>query len=229
MRFPDLAAPGRLLLPLLLPLLLAAASALASPANPQSGIDYVTLAQPQPVQTAGKKVEVIEFFMYHCPVCNALEPGFENWIRQQGDRITVRRVHFPYTGPNDPEAHLYLTLEALGKVDQMHAKIFKAVHVDRIRLNKDEAIVDWVAKNGIDRATFLNAWNSFGVTMKLRQLSKVAANYGIDSAPALVIDGRYMTSPATVGAKFEPRDRAALFEATLQVASALVDKAAQAR
>jgi thiol:disulfide interchange protein DsbA len=225
MRFPDLAAPGRLLLPLLL----ASASALASPANPQSGIDYVTLAQPQPVQTAGKKVEVIEFFMYHCPVCNALEPGFENWIRQQGDRITVRRVHFPYTGPNDPEAHLYLTLEALGKVDQMHAKIFKAVHVDRIRLNKDEAIVDWVAKNGIDRATFLNAWNSFGVTMKLRQLSKVAANYGIDSAPALVIDGRYMTSPATVGAKFEPRDRAALFEATLQVATALVDKAAQAR
>jgi thiol:disulfide interchange protein DsbA len=229
MRLPDLAAPGRLLFPLLLPLLLASANVLASPANPQSGVDYVTLAQPQPVQTAGKKVEVIEFFMYHCPVCNALEPGFENWIRQQGDRITVRRVHFPYTGPNDPEAHLYLTLEALGKVDQMHAKIFKAVHVDRIRLNKDEAIVDWVAKNGIDRATFLNAWNSFGVTMKLRQLSKIAANYGIDSAPALVIDGRYMTSPATVGAKFEPRDRAALFEATLQVATALVDKAAQAR
>jgi len=149
MRFLDLAAASVLLL--------ASITALASPANPQSGVDYVTLSQAQPVQATGKKVEVIEFFMYHCPVCNALEPGFENWIRQQGDRITVRRVHFPYTGPNDPEAHLYLTLEALGKVDQMHAKIFKAVHVDRIRLNKDDAIIDWVAKNGIDRATFLNA------------------------------------------------------------------------
>ena len=221
MRFLDLAVAGLFLL--------ASTATLASPTNPQNGVDYVTLAQPQPVQAAGKKVEVIEFFMYHCPVCNALEPGFENWIRQQGDRISVRRVHFPYTGPNDPEAHLYLTLEALGKVDGMHAKIFKAVHVDRIRLNKDDAIIDWVAKNGIDRATFLNAWNSFGVTMKLRQLGKIAANYGIDSAPALVIDGRYMTSPATVGAKFEPRDRAALFDATLQVASALVDKAAQSK
>jgi len=221
MRFLDLALAGLFLL--------ASTATLASPTNPQNGVDYVTLAQPQPVQAAGKKVEVIEFFMYHCPVCNALEPGFENWIRQQGDRISVRRVHFPYTGPNDPEAHLYLTLEALGKVDGMHAKIFKAVHVDRIRLNKDDAIIDWVAKNGIDRATFLNAWNSFGVTMKLRQLGKIAANYGIDSAPALVIDGRYMTSPATVGAKFEPRDRAALFDATLQVASALVDKAAQSK
>jgi len=221
MRFLDLAAASVFLL--------ASTATLASPANPQSGVDYVTLAQPQPVQAAGKKVEVIEFFMYHCPVCNALEPGLQNWIRQQGDRITVRRVHFPYTGPNDPEAHLYLTLEALGKVDQMHAKIFKAVHGDRIRLNKDEAIIDWVSKNGIDRATFLNAWNSFGVTTKLRQLGKIVANYGIDSAPALVIDGRYMTSPATVGAKFQPDDRAALFEATLQVASALVDKAAQSK
>ena len=221
MRFLDLAAASLFLL--------ASTATFASPANPQNGVDYVTLAQPQPVQAAGKKVEVIEFFMYHCPVCNAMEPMFEDWIRKQGDRITVRRVHFPYTGPNDPEAHLYLTLEALGKVDGVHAKIFKAVHVDRIRLNKDDAIIDWVAKNGIDRATFLNAWNSFGVTMKLRQLGKIAANYGIDSAPALVIDGRYMTSPATVGAKFEPRDRAALFDATLQVATALVDKAAQSK
>jgi len=221
MRFLDLAAASVFLL--------ASTAAPASPANPQNGVDYVTLAQPQPVQATGKKVEVIEFFMYHCPVCNALEPGFENWIRQQGDRISVRRVHFPYTGPNDPEAHLYLTLEALGKVDQMHAKIFKAVHADRIRLNKDDAIIDWVAKNGIDRATFLNAWNSFGVNTKLRQLAKITAAYGIDSAPALVIDGRYMTSPATVGVTFAPRERAALFDATLQVATALVDKAAQSK
>src|SRR5690348_9438193 len=109
MRFLDLAAASLFLL--------ASTAALASPANPQNGVDYLTLSQLQPVQATGKKVEVIEFFMYHCPVCNALEPGFENWTRQQGDRISVRRVHFPYTGPNDPEAHLYLTLEALGKID----------------------------------------------------------------------------------------------------------------
>jgi len=221
MRFLDLAAAGLLLL--------ASSAAFASPANPQNGVDYLTLTQPQPVQTAGKKIEVIEFFMYHCPVCNALEPGFEDWIRQQGERITVRRIHFPFTGPNDPEAHLYLTLEALGKVEQMHAKIFKAVHVDRIRLNKDEAIIDWVAKNGIDRATFLGAWNSFGVTTRLRQLGKIVASYGVDSAPALVIDGRYLTSTATLGPQLQSHDRNALFNATLQVASALVDKAAQSK
>ncbi|QJD98815.1 thiol:disulfide interchange protein DsbA/DsbL [Massilia forsythiae] len=220
MRFFDLAAAGMFLL---------ASTAFASPANPQNGVDYVTLSQAQPVQTTGKKVEVIEFFMYHCPVCNAIEPMLEDWIRKQGDRIAVRRVHFPSTGPADPEAHLYLTLEALGKVDEMHAKVFKAVHVERIRLNKDDAIIDWVAKNGIDRATFVNAWNSFGVTTRLRQLGKVTASYGVDSAPALVVDGRYLTSPSTVNVGLKTNNRDELFRATLQVADGLVAKVAQAK
>lgn len=220
MRLLDLAAASLFLL---------ASTAMASPSNPQNGVDYITLAQPQPVQAAGKKVEAIEFFMYHCPVCNAMEPMFEDWIRKQGDRITVRRVHFPFTGPADPEAHLFLTLEALGKAETMTPKVFKAVHQDRIRLSKDDAIIDWVAKNGIDRATFLNAWNSFGVTMKLRQLGRIVSDYGINHAPALVIDGRYMTSPSTVDAGRNTRDRTRLFQETLQVADALVAKAAQSK
>ena len=151
-------------------------TAFASPTDPKSGVEYVMLAQPQPVQAAGKKVEVIEFFMYHCPVCNGLEAGFEDWVKKQGDRIQVRRIHMPYSGANDPEAHLYLTLDALGRLGDMHAKVFQAVHQQRIRLNQDAAIIDWVAKNGIDRTAFLNAWNSFGVTVKLHQLEKAAAS-----------------------------------------------------
>src|SRR6476661_2316240 len=172
--------------------------AFASPANPQNGIDYTTLAQPQPVQASGKKVEVIEFFMYHCPVCNGLEPGFEEWVKKQGDRIQVRRIHMPYTGPNDPEAHLYLTLEALGRLGDMHAKVFDAVHKQRIRLNQDAAIIDWVSKNGIDRSTFLNAWNSFGVLAKLKGLERVINNYKVESVPTIIVDGKYMTSPSMV-------------------------------
>jgi len=44
-----------------------ASTAFASPADPKNGVDYQTLTAPQPVQAAGKKVEVIEFFAYHCP------------------------------------------------------------------------------------------------------------------------------------------------------------------
>jgi thiol:disulfide interchange protein DsbA len=204
-------------------------SAFASPANPQNGVDYVTLAQPQPVQATGKKVEVIEFFMYHCPVCNGLEPGFEEWVKKQGDRIQVRRIHMPYTGAADPEAHLFLTLEALGRLDDMHAKVFNAVHQQRIRLNEDAKIIDWVSKNGIDRTTFLNAWNSFGVNIKLRQLDKLLAAYKIDSVPTLVIDGKYVTSPSQANTTVKTNDPQVLFQSTLQVADALVAKAAASK
>jgi thiol:disulfide interchange protein DsbA len=207
----------------------AVSPAFASPANPQNGVDYVTLAQPQPVQAVGKKVEVIEFFMYHCPVCNGLEPGFEEWVKKQGDRIQVRRIHMPYTGANDPEAHLFLTLEALGKLDEMHGKVFNAVHQQRIRLNKDDAIIDWVSKNGIDRATFLNAWNSFGVQARMRQLNRLIGAYGVESVPTLVIDGRYMTSPSMANATLKTNNPHELFKATLQVADALVAKAAASK
>ena len=208
---------------------LAVGTAFASPTDPKNGVEYITLAQPQAVQAAGKKVEVIEFFMYHCPHCNALEPRLEQWVKKQGDNIVLRRVHIPSQGASDPEAHLYLTLEAMGKVEQMHAKVFKAMHVDRVRLTKDDTIIDWVSKNGIDRAAFLNAWNSFGVMTKLRQQSKLVEAYKVDGAPTIVIDGKYQTSPAIVYNSVKTSNEPQLFQATLQVMDALVAKAAKTK
>jgi thiol:disulfide interchange protein DsbA len=208
---------------------LAASTAFASPTDPKSGVEYVTLAQPQPVQATGKKVEVIEFFMYHCPHCNALEPQLEQWVKKQGDNIVFKRVHLPSSGPNDPEAHLRLTLEALGKAEEFQPKVFKAWHVDHLRLNTDAAIIDWVAKNGIDRNKFLEAWNSFGVTTKLRRLPQITSDYKVDSVPTIIIDGKYQTSPATVYNSVKTQNEPALFGATLQVMDALVAKAAKSK
>jgi protein dithiol oxidoreductase (disulfide-forming) len=208
---------------------LVASTAFASPTAPTNGVEYVTLAQPQPVQASGKKVEVIEFFMYHCPHCNALEPALEQWVKKQGDNITLRRIHIPAGGPADPEAHLYLTLEAMGKVDQMHAKVFKAIHVDRVRLNRDDAIIDWASKNGLDRKAFTDAWNSFGVTTKLRRLQQLTTDYKVDGAPTIIVDGKYQTSPAQVYNSTKSGNEQQLFQETLQVVDALVAKAAKSK
>ncbi|GAA5025297.1 thiol:disulfide interchange protein DsbA [Massilia sp. JS1662] len=213
----------------LLATVLAASTAFASPTDPKNGVEYVTLAQPQPVQATGKKVEVIEFFMYHCPHCNALEPQLEQWVKKQGDNIVFKRVHLPSSGPNDPEAHLRLTLEALGKAEEFQPKVFKAWHVDRLRLNTDAAIIDWVSKNGIDRNKFLEAWNSFGVTTKLRRLPQITTDYKVDSVPTIIIDGKYQTSPALVYNSVKTQNEPALFGATLQVMDALVAKAAKSK
>lgn len=208
--------------------LVVASSAFASVAAPVAGVEYTALAAPQPVP-AGKKVEVIEFFMYHCPHCNALEPQLEEWVKKQGDNIVLKRVHFPSTGPSDPEAHLYLTLEAMGKLPEMHAKVFHAVHVERVRLNTDETILAWAVKNGLDRTKFLDAWNSFGVQTKLKRLGATVKAYKVDFAPVLIIDGKYMTAPSLVAASDKTRDEQQLFRSTLQVADFLVAKAARTK
>jgi thiol:disulfide interchange protein DsbA len=213
----------------LLATVLAASTAFASPTDPKSGVEYVTLAQPQPVQATGKKVEVIEFFMYHCPHCNALEPQLEQWVKKQGDNIVFKRVHLPSSGPNDPEAHLRLTLEALGKAEEFQPKVFKAWHVDRLRLNTDAAIIDWASKNGLDRNKFLDAWNSFGVTTKLRRLPQITSDYKVDSVPTIIIDGKYQTSPAMLYNSVKTQNEPVLFGATLQVMDALVAKAAKSK
>ena len=106
---------------------LAATTAFASPTDPKPGAEYTVLAAPQPAQAAGKKVEVIEYFMYHCPFCHALDPVLEQWVRKQGDNIVFKRIHIPYQGAADPEAHLFLTLQAMGKSDAYQANVLDAV------------------------------------------------------------------------------------------------------
>ncbi|MDB5962288.1 MAG: disulfide bond formation protein DsbA [Massilia sp.] len=205
---------------------LVATTAFASPADPKLGIDYVALATPQPAQAVGKKVEVIEFFMYHCPHCNVLEPTLAEWVKKNADKVNFKRVHMPYRGANDPEAHLYLTLEAMGKLEEMHPKAFKAMHVDRVNLGNEQIAQDWVVKNGIDKAKFMDAWNSFGVMTKLKRLPAVIGAYSVNSVPTLIIDGRLMTSPSVVDAGNKGMNEAALSKATIEVVDNLVKKVA---
>ncbi|MFN3789915.1 thiol:disulfide interchange protein DsbA/DsbL [Massilia sp.] len=206
-----------------------ASTAIASPADPKNGVDYQTLAAPQPVQATGKKVEVIEFFAYHCPACNMIEPTLKQWVKKQGDNIVMRRIPLPFQGATDPEARLFLTLEAMGKLDQYHDRVFQAVHVQRQRLMKDDQIIEWAVKNGLDKAKFMETWNSFGVTTKLRRLQQTASAYKVSGTPTIVIDGKYVVSPGQVGEANKIQDVGQLMQATTQVMDNLVARAAKTK
>ena len=203
----------------------AVTSAYATPTAPKSGAEYSLLTAPQPAQAGGKKIEVIEFFMYHCPACNEFEPALSAWVKQQGDNIEFRRVHVPHTGDNDPEAHLFLTLEAMQRETELHDKVEATWHVEHHRLSSDADNLDWAVKNGIDKNQFLSVYNSFSVLARLKNLGRMANNYGVDSTPTLVVDGRYLTAPAMVSLANQTIPREAVSQATLQVVDALVAEA----
>ena len=199
-----------------------AGTAFATPTAPRSGAEYTTLKTPQPVQADGKKVEVIEFFMYHCPACYALEPAMLAWVKKQGDGITFRRIHLPLTGENDPEAHMFLTLEAMKLEESLHAKLLSTWHVERRRLKSDADNVDWAVKNGVDKDKYLAMYNSFSVITKLKNAGRVAGTYEVNSTPTLIVNGRYLTNPSMVDASNPGIPRQQLDQATLQVLDALV-------
>lgn len=193
----------------------------AAAAEPQNGSQYVTLSSPQPADT-GKKVEVIEFFAYYCPHCYAFEPQLAAWVKKQGDNIVYKRVHVS-AGPGVlPQQRLFYTLDAMGLLEQYHQKVFDAMHVERLRFGSDEQVLDWVARNGIDRAKFLDTWRSFGIQARLRRAVAMMDMYEVDRWPLVVIDGRYVTSPSRVK---EGTTEAQQQQATLQVMDWLVDKA----
>ena len=201
---------------------LCAATAFASPTAPRNGAEYTTLKTPQPVQADGKKIEVIEFFMYHCPACYALEPEMLAWVKKQGDNIVFRRIHLPLTGANDPEAHLFLTLEAMKLEESLHAKVLSTWHVERRRLKSDDDNIDWAVKNGIDKEKFVAVYNSFAIITRLKNAGRVATTYEVNSTPTMIVNGRFLTNPSMVDAANPGIPRQQLDQATLQVLDALV-------
>jgi thiol:disulfide interchange protein DsbA len=204
----------------------AGAAAPANPANPVSGVHYRTLQQAQPTESANK-VEVTEFFWYGCPHCNAFEPGLHEWVKKQGDNIVFKRVPVKFRDSFVPQQKMYYALEAMGKIEDVHGKVFQAIHGGRQALDTDAAIVDFIEKQGIDKKKFLEVYNSFGVQSKVRRAVQLQDAYGVDGVPMVAVDGRYITSPAIVGASLGRQPEKVLEDATLQVMSALVAKAAK--
>ncbi|HMX11497.1 MAG TPA: thiol:disulfide interchange protein DsbA/DsbL [Burkholderiaceae bacterium] len=165
----------------------------------QEGKHYVRLPQPVPVSAPTGKVEVLEFFSYGCPHCSAFEPVLDAWAKKLPADVAFRRVPVNFLFNAELFQRTYFSLEALGQVEAMQRKVFAAVHVQRERWSSPDAVADFVAKHGVDRAKFLELYSSFGVQTKMVQARQLVERYKIDGVPALGVHGRYYTSPSLAG------------------------------
>jgi protein dithiol oxidoreductase (disulfide-forming) len=182
------------------PVALTMAGTARAQGGPVEGTHYVRLSQPVATVAEAGKIEVIEFFWYGCPHCNAFEPALEAWVKKLPADVAFRRVPVAFREePFVAHQRIYYALEALGQVEAMHRKVFYAIHNDRQHLDKPAEISAFMAKNSIDGAKFLDVYNSFGVQTKVRQARQLAEAYKIDGVPALGIQGRYFTSGTLAG------------------------------
>jgi protein dithiol oxidoreductase (disulfide-forming) len=202
--------------------------------GPQEGKDFVRVNPGAPVSSPAGQIAVGELFWYGC-----FEPALEEWVKKLPANVAFRRSPVAFReNPHGIHQRLYFALEAMGKLDAMHRRVFYAMHSERQRLDKPEEIAafigtngldsarfmelfngfsvqTFIGKNGLDSARFMELFNGFSVQTKARQASQLADAYKIEGVPALGINGRYLTSGQMAGSP----------ERSLQVADVLVQRA----
>jgi thiol:disulfide interchange protein DsbA len=176
----------------------AAALLLAGPACAlDEGIDYTVLKPAQPTET-GDRVEVLEVFWYGCPHCWHLEPLMAQWDATKPEGVTLRRM--PATGPRwTPHARAYYAAEVMGKLEVFHQALFKAMQVDKRPIMTEDDLVKFAGEIGIDPQEFRDAYRSFYVETRVRKAEEMGRRYGIDGVPAVIVNGKYRTSPTQTG------------------------------
>ena len=113
---------------------LLAAPPLAAQPGPVEDVHYIRLAQPAPV-TPGQ-IEVVEFFWYECPHCNAFEPALEAWAKRQPDDVAFRRVPVWFRESHSPRSRA-LPASRAGILPPLHRRIYHAIPRPDRRRNDD--------------------------------------------------------------------------------------------
>lgn len=188
-------------------------------AAPVAGTDYQPVNPPQPTSDPSKIV-VTEFFSYQCPHCFRFAKPYEDWIAKlpadvKAERVAVSIGHQTWL----PAAQAFYALTAMKKVPAIDDALFGAIHRQRLQLDTEAALTDWVGRQGIDQAAFTQAYQSFSVKLNMKRADDLSRSYRLPSVPTLAIDGRYLIPIADDGN----------FNDQLETANTLIEEARRTR
>jgi thiol:disulfide interchange protein DsbA len=181
------------------------AASAAAPSGWQEGVNYTRIVPAQPTEVPPGQIEILEFFWYACPHCNAIDSMVESWKRTKPPYISFSRVHVMWNDAHRAHARLYYTLESLGKLDQLHTEVFKEIHLNGDPLvaadpaETERMQVAFVKKFGISEAAFRDKYHSFDVDNAMRKADELVQRYRVDGVPRFIVNGKYVVDVASAG------------------------------
>lgn len=175
---------------------------------------YLELKKRASVSAPEGKIEVLQFFSYGCVHCKNFDPIFEAWAKTVPNDVVVRMVHVGFNKNFEPLQRIFYALETIGAVGSTHHKVFKAFQEEKKRLNQTDVLFPWVAEQGLDRAKFEAAYNSFSVATQVRRSLQLQDEYQVEGTPALGIAGRYYTDGTLAGG----------FDKMIQITNKLIEQ-----
>jgi thiol:disulfide interchange protein DsbA len=177
-----------------------------------AGKDYrvVTTAE-KATRSKDGKVEVVEFFSYGCPGCNAFEPYLERWENTNKHRAHLKRVPALFHSQWLPLAKAYYIADGLGIERKMSPLLFNAIHVKHQDLTNVQTLAAIFAANGIKNEQFNNAYQfSPVIEAQVMQGSDMMLTYKIQLIPSVVVAGTYQTDMEM--AKDDPKRLASIVD-----------------
>jgi thiol:disulfide interchange protein DsbA len=169
------------------------------------GTHYRPLVPAQPTNVSPGKVEVVEVFWYGCSHCYAFDPFLESWRKNLPPNIEFTRLPVMWSATHRAHAHLFYTLQALGKLEALHSKVFNEIQVKNNPLaGSDDAAtlklqVAFAVANGISESDYTNAFKSFSVQTRLQQAQDLTTRYKVEGVPLVVINGKYVSDVGMAG------------------------------
>ncbi len=156
------------------------------------GLDYKQITPiGSAIRLPADKIEVREFFWYACSHCYSLEPAIQKWNKPKLAEFVLTPAMLGQGWV--VHAYVYYTLEALGRLDDLHVRVFKAIHNEKRRLNSAEDFAQYFERLGeIKSDVFLKTFNSLSVRAKIKQAERARQRYALRSVPVFIVHDRYM-------------------------------------
>jgi thiol:disulfide interchange protein DsbA len=169
------------------------------------GVNYKPLVPAQPTSVTSGKVEIVEEFWYGCGHCYSLDPFLESWKKNKPAYVEFVRVPVVWGAVHKAHARLFYTIQSLGRENDLHSKIFDAIHRggNSLVANDEEATYKvqaaFARENGISEADFRKAYDSFGVATALQRAAQLTRNYQVEGVPLMIVNGKYVTDVGMAG------------------------------
>ena len=181
--------------------------------TPRPAADFSTLDDSKYTNTAeqlsvagGEVVEVTELFWFGCGHCFNLERPLKSWLNTKPANAKFTKVPAIFSKRWEFHAKAFYTMKALNVEERVYDDFFTLLHVKRKPVNTENALAAFLANYGKDQKTVENAFNSFAVDSQVRNAIKITKQSGARGVPALIVDGKYLTSQSDAGGTVEMFD-----------------------
>jgi thiol:disulfide interchange protein DsbA len=165
------------------------------------GKDYVVVPA-QADNASAKTPAVIEFFSYGCPWCYKMEAPFREWLQTMGKDIQVERIPVVFKTNWDLYAKAFYAAKALALTDKLSPLLFKAIQDDKLPLSSNQDMIDFFAKNGVDKDIASSAFeHSVSIDMEVEAGMTKMAFYQISAVPSFIVNYKYKTDLRMAGSQ----------------------------